>query len=153
MPFLVTYNQDTHDVLGLTFTSESADTVVTNGCVTIEVTELVYKELQGSHYGAYWNGVGFKRKPVQPDPFHVWDCRAKRWALDSIAQLNGMTIDVRETRDARLKALDAVVGNPLRWASLTETKQQEYADYRQQLLNVPQQSGFPLNVVWPVVPT
>jgi hypothetical protein len=60
--------------------------------------------------------------------------------------------DIRETRNSLLSVLDDVVCNPLRWAALSTEKQQEYAVYRQALLDVPQQSGFPTNVVWPVKP-
>lgn len=59
---------------------------------------------------------------------------------------------VRSYRDELLRQLDAIVGNPLRWASFTQEQQQQYSAYRQALLDVPQQSGFPTNVVWPVTP-
>lgn len=42
--------------------------------------------------------------------------------------------------------------NPLRWETLTAEEKQEWLDYRQDLLDVPQQSGFPDNIVWPTKP-
>jgi hypothetical protein len=45
-----------------------------------------------------------------------------------------------------------VVTNPLRWSEMTSEKQQEWADYRAALLQIPDQEGFPLNVVWPTKP-
>lgn len=36
---------------------------------------------------------------------------------------------------------------------LTTEKQAAWATYRQELRDIPQQSGYPLNVVWPVAPT
>lgn len=42
--------------------------------------------------------------------------------------------------------------NPIRWETLTEQEKQEIKDYRQALLNVPQQSGFPTDIDWPVPP-
>jgi len=60
--------------------------------------------------------------------------------------------EVREERDQLLLEVDAYVSNPLRWASFTSEKQAEWATYRQALLDVPQQSGFPANIVWPVKP-
>jgi hypothetical protein len=36
---------------------------------------------------------------------------------------------------------------------LTQQQQEAWAIYRQQLRDIPQQSGYPLNVVWPVPPT
>ena len=60
---------------------------------------------------------------------------------------------VRKTRDMLLYTeVDAIAGNALRWAALTPEKQAEWATYRQELLDVPQQTGFPHDVVWPVKP-
>lgn len=42
--------------------------------------------------------------------------------------------------------------NPMRWELLTETQKQAWRDYRQALLDVPQQEGFPQEIVWPVAP-
>ena len=64
-----------------------------------------------------------------------------------------LKVSTRKARDARLAAdVDPVVSNPLRWAALTTEQQQAWADYRQALLDIPQQSGFPHNVVWPTKP-
>jgi hypothetical protein len=58
----------------------------------------------------------------------------------------------RADRDARLMDVDAVAGNTLRWAALTSAEQAIWAVYRQALLDVPQQEGFPSEVTWPVAP-
>ena|SRR5690625_1468143 len=58
----------------------------------------------------------------------------------------------RWKRDGLLYELDALVTNPLRWGALTETEQQALADYRQALLDVPQQEGFPDDIDWPTNP-
>jgi hypothetical protein len=45
---------------------------------------------------------------------------------------------LRADRDSLLKLeVDPIVSNPLRWASMTEAKQQEWANYRQALLDLP----------------
>ena len=60
---------------------------------------------------------------------------------------------VREERDARLTTeVDPIVTNPLRWGALTEDTQQAWKDYRQALLNVPSQAGFPHDITWPEKP-
>jgi hypothetical protein len=51
-----------------------------------------------------------------------------------------------------LKGVDAVAGNALRWAALDAGTQAAWAVYRQELLDVPQQEGFPNDAVWPVKP-
>ena len=62
-----------------------------------------------------------------------------------------LAAQVRAERDSLLVVVDAVVSNPLRWASLSSDKQNEWSTYRQDLLDVPQQSGFPSTVTWPPV--
>ena len=59
---------------------------------------------------------------------------------------------IRADRGVLLLELDAFVGNPLRWATLSVEQQNAWAVYRQALLDVPQQAGFPNDVVWPVKP-
>jgi hypothetical protein len=62
-------------------------------------------------------------------------------------------IDVRFARDAKLaNDVDPMVSNPLRWNSLTDDQRTAWTQYRADLLNIPQQSGFPHNVTWPTKP-
>ena len=61
--------------------------------------------------------------------------------------------DARTQRDMLLTTIvDPIVTNPLRWAELSTAEQQEWADYRTALLNVPQQVGFPNAITWPTRP-
>jgi hypothetical protein len=60
---------------------------------------------------------------------------------------------VRYERDQRLVSeVDPIVSNALRWADLTTEKQNEWTQYRTDLLNVPQQAGFPNTINWPTKP-
>jgi len=59
---------------------------------------------------------------------------------------------MRAERDNRLTALDTLVMNPLRWAAFTPEAQTALAAYRQALLDVPQQAGFPGEIDWPNMP-
>jgi len=60
---------------------------------------------------------------------------------------------VRDQRDVKLSSeVDPIVTNPLRWADLTTEKQNEWTQYRTDLLNVPQQAGFPNTINWPTKP-
>jgi hypothetical protein len=60
---------------------------------------------------------------------------------------------VREERDLLLsERVDPLVTNPLRWNALTDAKQAEWTQYRTDLLNIPDQSGFPNTVTWPTKP-
>ena len=60
---------------------------------------------------------------------------------------------VRADRDQRLLVVDTIAGNALRWASLSAEQQAEWAAYRQALLDIPQQAGFPNNITWPQEPS
>lgn len=70
---------------------------------------------------------------------------------------NGITESegsIRNKRDSILIAeVDPLVTNPLRWNALTDAKQAEWTQYRTDLLNIPDQSGFPNTVTWPTKPT
>lgn len=60
---------------------------------------------------------------------------------------------VRSKRDKLLvEQVDVVAGNALRWASLSTDEQALWSAYRDALLNLPQQEGFPNSVVWPSKP-
>ncbi len=58
-----------------------------------------------------------------------------------------VSISMRFERDMLLSTTD--------WTQLSDVPQaikDKYATYRQALRDVPQQSGFPQNIVWPVKP-
>ena len=61
--------------------------------------------------------------------------------------------NVRDKRNFLLQAeVDPIAGNALRWNDLTDAQRAAWTQYRTDLLNVPQQSGFPNNVTWPTKP-
>jgi hypothetical protein len=65
-----------------------------------------------------------------------------------------LAASLRAQRDDKLvNEVDPIVTNPLRWAELTDAKQAEWTQYRTDLLNLPEQSGFPNSVTWPTKPT
>jgi|TARA_X000001382_G_scaffold114744_1_gene93231 hypothetical protein len=71
---------------------------------------------------------------------------------DKIDRIEGDA--VRHQRDTILQyEVDPIIANSLRWAELTTEKQNEWKQYRTDLLNVPQQSGFPHNVTFPTKPS
>ena len=69
------------------------------------------------------------------------------------APIDMLPIIIREQRNEKLlQEVDPLVTNPLRWAELTEDKQAEWTQYRTDLLNIPEQSGFPNTITWPTQP-
>ena len=64
-----------------------------------------------------------------------------------------LAANLRGQRDQKLaQEVDPIVTNPLRWAELTDAKQAEWTQYRTDLLNLPDQAGFPNTVTWPTKP-
>lgn len=59
--------------------------------------------------------------------------------------------EVREIRDKLLITHIDIFNGP-RWSFLTQEEQTAWNNYRLELLDVPQQEGFPDNVIWPVLP-
>lgn len=59
---------------------------------------------------------------------------------------------IRYDRGLLLSGVDTLVSNPLRWASIKDADKAAVVDYRQALLDITAQAGFPLEVVWPTVP-
>lgn len=58
---------------------------------------------------------------------------------------------IRNKRDVLLKKhVDRI--NAVRWNSFTEEQKKEWEKYRLNLLDIPEQAGFPHNVVWPQIP-
>jgi len=65
-----------------------------------------------------------------------------------------LSAELRFQRNDKLAIeVDPLVTNHLRWAELTDAKQAEWTQYRTDLLNLPDQAGFPNTVTWPTKPT
>ena len=64
---------------------------------------------------------------------------------EAVALLKEQAIEeARIKRDVYLSTyVDPIVTNPLRWSELTEEGQNQYKEYRQYLLDIPQQENFP----------
>lgn len=61
-----------------------------------------------------------------------------------------LAASVRADRDARLECVDKI--NPIRWGEMSDDEKQQWIDYRIELLDVPQQAGFPHKIDWPERP-
>jgi hypothetical protein len=83
--------------------------------------------------------------PPQPSQYSTFDFPTKQWVLTPDLAI----ADVLTARNKLLFSTDwtQIPNNPL-----TSEMQAEWATYRQQLRDIPQQSGYPYNVVWPVAP-
>lgn len=91
--------------------------------------------------------IAFPEKPSYPVEF---DKAAEQWIWNE--SLSWAIL--RQERDIALSNnVDPIVSNPLRWAALSSEKQQEYATYRQSLLDLPVNTTDPRNVIWPIQPS
>jgi hypothetical protein len=135
------YNPTTGQITGTISTGDSA---------------VAQQNLQNLNYivgnfnaGQYYieNGQAVTKLVKPTDhPFYVFDYVNKNWTVDLVL----MQRQMRSLRDEMLSQIDRV--NPVRYATLTTDQQNDLVAYRQQLLNVPQQAGFPTQVEWPAKP-
>ena len=89
-------------------------------------------------------------KPRDPSTGVVkydFDYTTKLWVINTERSIQG----AKDLRSLLLQDIDRV--NPIWYASLTQEQQQELQTYRQALLDVPQQAGFPAAIEWPTKPT
>lgn len=67
------------------------------------------------------------------------------------ANYEAKAFEVRESRNAMLReTVDRM--NPIRWESMTTEEKNSWVVYRQALLDIPNQDGFPYTVEWPTTP-
>lgn len=88
--------------------------------------------------------------PSDDDVKTYWSKNSALFEIDPMCQ--GVEVAQRSRRDRLLEEMDAFVSNPMRWSSMNEDQHKAWADYRQALLDVPQQAGFPNDIEWPVSP-
>lgn len=87
----------------------------------------------------------------RPNEFYDWVNSS--WVLNEEREAADMALNARKERDFLLKKnVDKIASNALRWEELTDSKRAQWAQYRLDLLNVPQQEGFPRSIDWPILP-
>ena len=96
---------------------------------------------------------GTKNVPVKPGPGYEYN--GSTWVAPSQAWLDDQeAAKVRQLRKRIMRTkVDPVVTNPLRWADLDTLQQDELKAYRQDLLDLTDQPGFPFEITWPTKPS
>lgn len=85
--------------------------------------------------------------PPKPEGEYVFDYSVKQWVFDTQKATNKALFK----RDALLAdGPDRI--SPLWWDSMTVEVKAAWTKYRQDLLDVPNQPGFPKTIVWPTRP-
>ena len=108
--------------------------------------------IEGNYNGdLYYIDQGQARlKPTRPwnGVLHYeFNFNTKAWQID----LEQSISNIRQERNRLLGDIDRI--NPIWYASLSLQQQQDLVAYRQHLLAVPQQDGFPTAIDWPAKPT
>lgn len=120
----------------------------------IEVDEQTFKSLYENKYNQLIlkDDESIDILTEKPSQFHKWSIEQNQWIEDTNEKFEVSGLYVRDFRLGLLKELDLLVMNPLRFATFTDEQKAELEQYRQDLLDVPQQTGFPLDVVFPDKP-
>lgn len=85
--------------------------------------------------------------PQKPDGEYRFDYDKKAWVFNE----NLARAKVLYQRDQLLRdGPDRI--NPLWWSTMTSEQQNTWVNYRQALLDITQQPGYPAEVTWPVKP-
>jgi len=72
--------------------------------------------------------------------------------VSQVVPMISLADTVRNKRNQLLQAVDQLVLNPFRFAGYSEEYKQQLSVYRQQLLDITDQPGFPDTIDWPTPP-
>jgi hypothetical protein len=133
-------------------TTDSIDSIITEeNTFQLEVSDEILQRLLSQH-GLLYAKNGEVLVAIPPSRFHKYNSDTETWVEDTSLKYQTLSDEVRDLRLYYLQELDKIVGNPLRYSSYSEEKKAELSLYRQKLLDIPQQQGFPLNVTFPTIP-
>ena len=77
---------------------------------------------------------------------YLFDYTTKNWVVEPTLT----THSVRKQRNQLLYDIDKI--NSVWYSTLNDQQKSDLLAYRQALLDVPQQSGFPITIIWPSKP-
>lgn len=90
------------------------------------------------------DGNHFKLIPEKPGDAYLLDRQTKQWIVDvALAESQA-----RAQRDRLLAETDWTQSRDVPESTVTK-----WQPYRQALRDIPQQPGFPQNIIWPIKPT
>lgn len=127
-------------------------TITSNSAVDLALNLEGKTYIEGSFDDQHYYIVDGEAVPKAVDPStslkkYYFDNTSKQWVVD----VDATDRLARSYRSIMLSLVDKI--NPIWWAELSPTEQQAVVDFRYQLLNVPQQEGFPADINWPEKPT
>ena len=95
----------------------------------------------------YFDGTSIVDMPPKPSGEYKFNYTTKEWEFDrAVAEANALA-----KRDKLLAdGPDRI--SPLWWSTMTEQEQQSWTKYRQDLLDITTQQGYPESIIWPTKP-
>ncbi|MBS1188900.1 MAG: hypothetical protein H6R10_692 [Rhodocyclaceae bacterium] len=88
------------------------------------------------------------KRAKRPSPNHRWDAGLGLWLIDPARAAQ----EIRSERDRRFAAtVDRI--SAVRWAAMNDGQRAAWTSYRQSLLDITHQPGFPETIIWPASPT
>ena len=77
---------------------------------------------------------------------YLWDSQTETWTINETKT----SANAKEIRNVKFIAVDRI--NPIWWSQISDNQRAEATAYRQALLDIPQQAGYPVNINWPSKP-
>lgn len=109
-----------------------------------DTTNVIYEQSKDNSFVE--NGIIIDM-PEKPSDDYIFDYTSKNW----IKNIEGIKTKVLLFRDQLLKdGPDRI--SPLWWSTMTEQEQQSWTKYRQDLLDITTQQGYPESIIWPTKP-
>jgi hypothetical protein len=124
-----------------------------NACILDSNTKICVNKIILNTLDEFIPTEGLELAPEQSGEIG-WKWTTDGWEEPTLPKpsLQELELRVRNTRDTLLKSVVDRM-NPIRWEFLSQEEKQIWVDYRQNLLDIPEQPGFPENVIWPTKPS
>ena len=131
------FNKSNKEVIGSEIRPDNDEIITADdvGSIEIGITE--------SHFEYYFENGELSKRQDRPSDNHIWI--KDRWVIDN-------KIVSLETKSKRFRLLSESDWTDTVSAQTRLPNYQQWQDYRQALRDIPQQSGYPENVIWPEQP-
>ena len=103
---------------------------------------------KADYYAQYFKNGKLKNYPLKPDWFYDFDFEKETWVIN-VEEANNQALIKRN----KLLADGPDRISPIWYNAMTDAQKQEWAQYRQDLLDITQQPDYPNVIIWPEKPS
>jgi hypothetical protein len=130
----------------ITCSEDTSSAQASQGEIAANANGKTYAEAEYTYYDIQTNLV--VDMPPKPGEWFRFDYQLKQWVIDEYSA----GIEAKRTRQLLLQQSDwtDTASAPERLGSMLYDQWQEY---RQTLRDITEQTGYPINIVWPIPPT